>query len=126
MQANQFITSAHSSDTVNFRVLPHDFPYTLLTMLTRKIFNHLNLREIVPASKKSVSSIGSFLRWPTKKEFSTFLIFYQHVNNEAVSPLCSGEIVHLKILESDCLRASCLNQGTRSFPTRGCVHEHSK
>ena len=31
--------------------------------------------------------------------------FYQLAKNEAVSSICSGEIVHLKVLQADWLRA---------------------
>ena len=31
--------------------------------------------------------------------------FYRHAKNEAISSICSAEIVHLKILQSDWLRA---------------------
>ena len=34
-----------------------------------------------------------------------FVNLYQHAKNEAVSSICSGEIVDLKILQSDWLRA---------------------
>ena len=45
---------------------------------------------------------------PNQKIFNQLLIFanfYQHAENEAVSSICSGEIVHLKIMQSDWLRA---------------------
>ena len=59
MQANQFITSAHSSDTVNFRVLPHDFPYTLLTMLTRKIITLICVKLYQQAKNQLVPLVLS-------------------------------------------------------------------
>ena len=45
---------------------------------------------------------------PKQKIFDQLLIFvnlYQHTKNEAISSICSGEIVDLKILQSDWLRA---------------------
>ena len=45
---------------------------------------------------------------PNQKIFDQLLIFvnlYQHTKNEAISSICSGEIVDLKILQSDWLRA---------------------
>ena len=45
---------------------------------------------------------------PTSKVFKHLLIFvnlYQQEKNEAVSSICSGEMVDLKILQSDWLRA---------------------
>ena len=44
---------------------------------------------------------------PKQKNFNQLLIFvnlYQHAKNEAVSSICFGEIVDLKILQSDWLR----------------------
>ena len=35
---NQFIPSAHSSDTVNFKVSSYDWPHPVLTMPTSKTF----------------------------------------------------------------------------------------
>ena len=80
--------------------------------------------EFIPACKKSVNSIYSFLRysqfsvirlyWPhpfltmlNQTIFNQHLIFenlYRHTKNEAVSSIYSGEVVDLKILESDCMR----------------------
>ena len=43
-----------------------------------------------------------------QKVFNQLLIFmnlYQHAKNEAVSSICFGEIVELKIQQSDWLRA---------------------
>ena len=37
---NQLIPSVHSSDTINLRVLPPDWPHPFLAMLTPKIFKH--------------------------------------------------------------------------------------
>ena len=44
-----------------------------------------------------------------RKTFDQLLVFvnlYHHAKSVAVSSICSGEIVHLKILQSDWLRAS--------------------
>ena len=105
-----------------------------MTRLATPSFDHaypknfqssFNLCEIVPACKKSVSSIISFLRsvnfrvqrpdWPHQfftmshhKLFNQFLIFgnlYQHAKIEPVSSICSGEMLDLKILQSEWLRA---------------------
>ena len=79
-----------------------------------------------PACKKIGNSNCSFLRYivnlefrdqidhthiltmPNQKLFGQLAIFvnlHQHAKNEAVSSICSGEIVDLKILQSDWLRA---------------------
>ena len=45
---------------------------------------------------------------PYQNVFDQILIFvnlYQHAKNEAMSLICSGEVVHLKILQSDWLIA---------------------
>ena len=126
MQKNQFIPSIHTSDTVNFRVPLHDRPYPILTIPTPKLFSHLSTCINLYHAKRSVNSISSFLRygkflrvqrtdWPyqflimtNQKLFNQLLIFaslYQHAKNEVVSPICSGQIVHLKIKLSDWLRA---------------------
>ena len=45
---------------------------------------------------------------PNQKIFNQLLIFvnfYQHAKNEAISSICSGKIVDLKVLQSDWLRA---------------------
>ena len=34
----------------------------------------------------------------------THLNWYQHAKNEAMSLICSGDFIHLKILQSDCQR----------------------
>ena len=44
---------------------------------------------------------------PNQKNFDQLLIFvnlYQHAKNEAASSICSGEMVDLKILQSEWLR----------------------
>ena len=59
---NKFIPSARSRDTVSFIVPSPDWSHPFLTMFTPKNFQSLfNLCEIVPACKKSVSSITSSL-----------------------------------------------------------------
>ena len=102
--------------------------FHLFTLQIQSIFYHVNpkkLGEIVAACKKSGNSICSFLRYkvnlesrdqighrhiltmPNQKRFKQLSIFvnlYQHAKNEAVSSTCSGEIVDLKILQSDQLR----------------------
>ena len=82
-----------------------------------------NLSKFVPACKKSVNSTCSFLRYtqfqipktrlgtpifdyaqPKYREiFDELLIFvnlYQQAKNEAVSSICSAELVNLKMLQS--------------------------
>ena len=85
-----------------------------------------NLHEFIPASKKSGNSICLFLRYivdlesreqidqihiltmPNQKLFvqlSSFVNLYKNAKNEAVASICSADIVDLKILQSDWLRA---------------------
>ena len=61
--------------------------------------------EFAPACKKLVHSINSFLKYsqfkcpvtmPTPKFFDQLLIYvnlYQHVKNQAISLICSGDMV---------------------------------
>ena len=61
---------------------------------------------------------------PNQKNFSQFLIFvklHQHAENEDVPSTCSGEILDLKILQSDWLAESILAyiSGTRFFTNIG-------
>ena len=54
-----------------------------------------------------------------QKVFNQLLIFmnlYQHAKNEAVSSICFGEIVELKIQQSDWLRAFDLNLRNKILP----------
>ena len=46
--------------------------------------------------------------------------------NEVVLLICSGEIVNLKILQSDWLRDFWFDSEARFFPNIGFVQEHSK
>ena len=80
---NQFIPSLHSSDTINFKVHSHDWPHPLLTMPTPETFKLIFM--ILYQHAESSHQIG-------------------HAKNETVSLTCSGEIVHLEILQSDWLR----------------------
>ena len=73
----------HSWDTVNFIVPRPDWPHSFFP----KTF------------------------WSTF-QLLFFVNLYQHAKNEAVSSICSGEIVDLKILQSDWLRAFM----NKSFP----------
>ena len=73
MQKKQFIPSVHSTDTVKFRVQRPDWPHPFLTMSNQKIFN----RPVI------------------------FVNLYQHAKKEVLSSIRSGEILDLKILQSD-------------------------
>ena len=121
-----YIPSVHSSNTVNFRVPWPDWPHQFLTMLTRKIFNHLLIcaklyqhakNQLVP-SVRSWDTVNfrvqrpdwphSFVTMPHQKLFNQLLIFgnlYQHAKNQAVSSICSAEMLDLKICQSELLRA---------------------
>ena len=75
MQKHEFIPSVHSGYTVNFRVQIPDWSKPFLT---------------------------------NQKKFDKLLIFvnlYQYKKNEAVLSICSGEMVNLKFLQYDWLRA---------------------
>ena len=71
---NQFIPSVHSSDTVNFRVLPPKGPHQFL-MLTPKIFNHLLI----------------------------CVNLYQHAKNQLIPTVHSSDTVNFRVQNSDWL-----------------------
>ena len=74
---NQLIPSVYLLGTVKFRVQRPDWSHPFLTQPNQKIFNKLLI----------------------------FANFHQHAKIEAVSIICSEEIVDLKILQCDCFRA---------------------
>ena len=68
-----------------------------------------------------------FLTMPNQKRFNQLLIFvnfHELAENEAVSSICSREIVHLKILQSHWLRVFWPISQTKS-PNRQFVHKRS-
>ena len=114
------------------------------TMPTQKSLNQILAFLIFSACTKSVNLNSSFLRYflldplqhrdqighkhiltiPNQNIFEQLLIFvnlYQHAKNKAVSSICSGEIIDLKILQSDWLRAFWSILETRFFPNTGLV-----
>ena len=115
---NKFISSAHSSDTVNLSILSPDWPHPFLIMFTPKIFNYLlicmNLghhakNQLIPLaySWDTVNCRAHrpdwpqlFLTiWPNPKIFNWLFIFvnlYQQAKNEAVSSICSEEVDDLQ------------------------------
>ena len=145
---NQFITFVHSSDTVNFRVLSHDWSHPLLSRPIPTIFNHflicMNLYQhaknhliLLVHSWDTVNFRVQRPDWPypfltitNQKIFNQLLIimnFYQHAKNEAVSLICSGEIVDLKnpaIWWAENILAYI--SGSRFFPNLGFVKDHRK
>ena len=74
---NQLISSIHSSDTVNFRVLGSHWPHLYFDHTQPKMFEQLLI----------------------------FVNLYHNAKNEAVSSICSVEMADLKILQADWLRA---------------------
>ena len=95
---NQLIPSTQSWDTVKFRVQYQIGHAHILTMPNYKIFEHL-----------------------------IFVNLYQYAKNETVLSICSEEIIDLKILQSDWLRAFWpVSEGQDFPPNIGFVQEHSK
>ena len=148
-EKNHFIPSFYFWDTVNFRVPWPDWPHPFLTNVhTHKFWSAFNLCEIVPAWKKSVNSNSSFLKynqfnspeirlataifdyaWPKQlpstfnfcgfvsacKKWGCFIHLFQRNGWLKYSSIWMAEsIFRYKIA------------GTRSFPNRGFVQEHSK
>ena len=108
---NQFIPSVHSSDAANFRVHQPDWPHPICL----KMYQHEKKSVLSVLSWDTVKIRAQRLDWPHsfltmchQKFFNQFLIFvnlYQHVKNEAASLICSREMLDLKILQSEWLRA---------------------
>ena len=69
MYKNQLVPSVISWGTINFRSHRPDWPHSFLTMSYQTFFHQLLI----------------------------FVNLYQHANNEAVSSICSGEMLDLKI-----------------------------
>ena len=131
------IPSTFSSDTINFRVPPLDWPHPFSTITILKTFKHIliymNLHE--HAKNQLIPSVyfsdavnfrvqrpdwpHPFLTMPHQKIFNqhlNVLNLYQNVINEAASSISSGEIVDLKI-PSDWLRSNLAYiSGKRFFP----------
>ena len=128
-----------------------------VTRLATPIFDHahpihfwsaFNIYESVSACKKSANSICSFLSYSPEtilqsrdqigqthfmsdqtfsSNFYFFLNFYQHAKIKAVSLICSGEILDLKILQFYWFRTFWpISLGQRFFRNTGFVQEHSK
>ena len=91
---NQFIPSIHSSNTVNFRVLPPDWPHQFLTTPISKIFNLLIFKTLYQHAKNQlILSVHSWytvkfrvqrpdwphplLTIPNQKNFNQLLIFFE-------------------------------------------------
>ena len=84
---NQFISSIHPSNTVKFRALPHDWPHPFFIKPVLKILNHL--------------LICMNLYQHAKNQLIPSVHFWHTVNLESwdqICSICSGEIVHLKIM----------------------------
>ena len=70
------VLSVLSWDTANFRVQRPDWPHSFLNMPHQKRFNQLSI----------------------------FVNLHQHAQNEAISSICPGKILDLKISQSEWLR----------------------
>ena len=129
----------------NFTVLPPDWQHPFLTMLNPKISNRLLISmNFLPAWKKSDYSVCSFLRYSQfynpqirlatpifdnaqPKKFQSTLNFYEFKStwkNDLVSSICSGEMVHLKLLETDWLRAFWPIAQDKTFSKRWDLHRN--
>ena len=88
------------------------------------IFDHTHPKIRVPRVPRD-NWPHPFITMPNQKNFNKLLIFeslYKYAKNEAVLSINSGEIVDLKILESDWLRAIGLYLRKKIFPKYGiCV-----
>ena len=98
---NQFIPPIHSWDTSNFTVSGPACPCPLMTITqlpSKKNFNHL---------------------W-------IFIDLFQNAKNKAIASFCSENIVELKSVQSDWLRAFCSIYHESNFADNEFVSEHSK
>ena len=71
-----------------------------------RIISQTKIITSISTCKKIAQFIHSFIR--TKKILSELLIFmnlYHHAKNQAISSICFGGVIDLKILQSDWLRA---------------------
>ena len=96
------IPSVHSSNKVNCRVPSPDVTPIFDHAQPKHFQSSFNLREIAPALATHIFNHAH------QKLFNQLVIFvnlYQHAKNEAVSSICSGEMLDLKILQSEWLRA---------------------
>ena len=89
-------------------------------MPTTKTFSSIFIKLYQHAKIKLIPLVNSILEsrpdWP-----------YQHAKNETVSSICSGEIVHLEILQSDWLRGFWpISQVKDFFPNIGFVQKHQQ
>ena len=144
---NQIIQSVYFSDTVNYRVLPPDWPHPFLTMLTPKMFTHLLIcaKLYQPEKNQLIPTVHSwdtlnfrvprpdwpqpFLTMTNRKNFYQLLIFvtlYQHAKNEAVSLIRSGKRLDLKSCNLIDWEHFSLYLRNKIFPNKGFVQEHSK
>ena len=96
------IPSVHSSNKVNFRIPSPDVTPIFDHAQPKHFQSSFNLREIAPALATHI-----FNHDPPKtfQSACNFVNLYQHAKNEAVSSICSGEMLDLKILQSEWLRA---------------------
>ena len=143
---NQFISFAHSSDKVNFRVLPPDWPHPFLTIFTPKFFNHILIFVKLYQHEKG-QLIPSVHSWDIILESHTILaspilVHEQTKNFRSTISFCD--------FVSTCKKWACFIDlfwrnnwfknhaiwmtesilayisGTRSFPNRGFVQEQRK
>ena len=91
---NQVTPSDHSLDTVIFKVPSHGWLHPILTMPAPTIFMKLYQH----AKNKLIPLVNSIL------ESNDQIGHINIIKTETVSSICSGEIVHLEILQSDWLR----------------------
>ena len=99
IQKKQFIPSIPFWDTVSFRVWWPDWP--------QPFFDHAHAKDF----GQLFYLICSFLRYSQL----TFVNLYQHAKNFAVWSICSGDMVNLKILESDWPRLFWLISQVQDF-----------
>ena len=89
-------------------------------MPTPKTFKLIFIKLYQYAKNKLIPLVNSILESSDQIGYINML-----TNNETVSSICSGKIVHLEILQSDWLRGFWPISLEQDFP-KGFVQEHSK
>ena len=94
----KLIPFVHSLDIVNFKVQRPDWPHPFLILLNQKNSSQLLI----------------------------FVNLYQHAKSEVDSSICSGEMVDLKILQSDSQKHFDLYLRNKIFPNIGSIQKHNE
>ena len=107
------LPSVHSSDTVSFKIWYHDLPHPFLIKPTPKTFKLIFMKLYQYTEDKLIPLVHSIIE-------SSDYNGHNNMLKMTVSSICSGEIVHLEILQCDWLRRFflmdlCRNTANKNF-----------